>query len=237
MPKTVAIVQSFYIPWKGYFDLINTADELILFDDMQYARRFWNNRNKIKTAQGVIWLSIPVQVKGRFHQAIKDTLISDPQWRSRHWETIQRCYARAAYFKKYREIFETLYLGGEETLLSRINYRFITVLCELLGIATKISWSMEYRIAPGKTARLVDLCRQAGADVYVSGPTARGYLEEELFREAGIELRYMDYSDYPIYPQLYPPFVHEVSIIDLILNTGPQAQQYMKSFKRSVRQL
>jgi len=233
MPKTVAIVQSFYIPWKGYFDLINSADELILFDDMQYARRFWNNRNKIKTARGVIWLSIPVQVKGKFHQAIKDTCICDPQWKHKHWETIKRSYAKAAYFKQYQDLFQSLYLGCEESFLSRINYRFLAAICELLGISTRISWSMEYNLAPGKTARLVDLCRQAGADIYVTGPTAKSYLQEELFRQAGIGLKYMDYSGYPVYNQLYAPFVHEVSIIDLIFNTGPQASRYLKSFPRS----
>ncbi|HEX7342857.1 MAG TPA: WbqC family protein [bacterium] len=232
MSKTVAIVQSFYIPWKGYFDWINTADELILYDDMQYARRFWNNRNKIKTAQGIIWLTIPVQVKGKFHQTIKETKISDPRWNSRHWETLQRSYARAAHFKRYRDIFEPLYLDCDETLLSRINCRFISAICQVLGIRTRISWSMDFPLTEGKTARLVDLCRQAGADIYVTGPTAKAYLQEELFRQAGIGVKYMDYSVYPIYPQLYPPFIHEVSILDMIFNVGPEAPKYMLSINR-----
>jgi hypothetical protein len=100
----------------------------------------------------------------------------------------------------------------------------------MLGISTPLTWSMDYRLAPGKTERLVDLCRQVGANVYLSGPTAQQYLREELFREAGLKLLYMDYSGYPEYPQLFPPFRHEVSIIDLIFNTGPNASQYLKSF-------
>ena len=117
-------------------------------------------------------------------------------------------------------------------LLSRINYRFISAICQILGIHTKISWSMDYPLTEGKTARLVDLCRQVGADIYVTGPTARGYLQEELFREVGIAVKYMDYSAYPIYPQLYPPFIHEVSILDLIFNVGPEAPKHMMSFNR-----
>jgi len=230
MSKTVAIVQSFYIPWKGYFDWINTADELILYDDMQYARRFWNNRNKIKTSRGIIWLTIPVQVRGKFQQTIKETQISDPRWKFRHWETIKRSYARAAHFKRYQDAFASLYLDCDEMLLSRINYRFITAICEFLGIATRISWSMDFTLAEGRTARLVDLCRQTGANTYVTGPTAKGYLQEELFREVGIAVKYMDYSAYPVYPQRYPPFIHEVSILDLLFNVGPEATKYMISF-------
>jgi hypothetical protein len=230
MKKILTVVQSFYIPWKGYFDLINSADELILYDDMQYRRRFWINRNKIKTAQGITWLTIPLQVKGRFTQAIKDTVISDPQWNRRHWETLKRSYSRAAHFREVRELFEELYLNCRETHISQINRRFLTAIFSLLGIRTPVSWSMDYSLIPGKTARLVDLCRQKQADVYLTGPTARQYIDEHLFREAGIELRYMDYSNYPEYPQFFPPFTHEVSILDLIFHTGDRAPEYMKSF-------
>lgn len=230
MSKTLVIVQSFYIPWKGYFDLINSADEVILYDDMQYRRRFWINRNKIKTSRGVIWLTIPLQVKGRYLQAIKDTRISDPGWNVRHWETIKRSYGRAAHFKDYAGRFEELYLGCDDVLISRINHRFIMAICSVLGIKTPFSWSMDYRLIPGKTERLVDLCLQKDADVYITGPTAKEYIKEEPFEEAGIELRYMDYSTYPEYPQLYPPFVHEVSVLDLIFNAGADSPKYMKSF-------
>ena len=230
MKKTVAIVQSFYIPWKGYFDLISRADEFILFDDMQYVRRSWINRNRIKTAQGVVWLSIPVKVKGKFQQAIKDTEISDPGWKGKHWETIKRSYAKAAYFREYAQRFEELYLECDETHISRINHRFLSGICSILGIDTRLSRSMDYQLLSGKTERLVNLCQQANADIYLSGPSAKAYIREELFQEAGIELQYMDYSGYPEYKQLYPPFVHEVSILDLIFNTGPEAPNYMKSF-------
>ncbi|MFH1300606.1 MAG: WbqC family protein, partial [Planctomycetota bacterium] len=170
--KKVAIVQSNYIPWKGYFDLINSVDEFILFDDMQYTKRDWRNRNKIKTANGTIWLSIPVQVKGKYSQKISDTKISDIGWGQTHWKSICYNYSRASHFQAYKEIFQQLYLNCQEISLSQINYRFIRCLCEILGINTKISWSNDYYCVEGKTERLVSLCMQAGATEYLSGPAA-----------------------------------------------------------------
>jgi hypothetical protein len=225
--KKVAVVQSNYIPWKGYFDLINLVDEFILYDELQYTRRDWRNRNIIKTANGTIWLTIPVHVKGKYFQKIKDTTISDPNWGKTHWATIVHNYSKARYFAMYREVFENLYLRSEERFLSRVNYAFLRAICGILGIKAKISWSMDYNPGTGKTERLVDLSKQAGATEYISGPRAKDYLEEELFSDAGIALRYIDYSLYPEYKQLSPPFEHQVSIIDLIFNEGPDATKCM----------
>jgi hypothetical protein len=230
--KKVAIVQSNYIPWKGYFDLINLVDEFILFDDMQYTRRDWRNRNIIKTPAGLKWLTIPVAVKGNFSQKIKDTIISDPRWARRHWDSIVHSYSKARHFGLYREQFKELYLNCDERFLSRINYLFLSAICKILGIATTISWSENYVSVDGKTARLVSLCQQAGATTYISGPAARDYLDESLFESGRIKLQYMDYSSYPEYNQLFQPFEHSVSIIDLIFNEGPEATKYMKSFPR-----
>lgn len=230
MSKKVAIVQSNYIPWKGYFDLINLVDEFILFDDMQYTRRNWRNRNRIKAPQGPMWLTIPVEVKGKYLQKINETAISDPTWNRWHWKTVVHNYSRAEYLQVYKGLFEDLYLGSSERYLSQVNYKFIVAICEILGINTRISWSTDYCLIQGKTERVLDLCKQAKATEYISGPTAKGYIDEELFRKEGIILRYADYSDYPEYRQLFPPFEHRVSIIDLIFNEGPEAKKYMKSF-------
>ena len=232
MNKRVAIVQSNYIPWRGYFDLISQVDEFILFDDAQYTKRDWRNRNRIKAPNGSIWLTIPVEVKGKRDQKIKDTVISDPGWSRNHWRTIVYNYSKTKYFSRYQELFEELYLERNENLLSQVNYKFVTAICDLLGIETKLAWSSEYRLVEGKTERLIDLCKQAGANEYLSGPTARGYIDEELFRNEGIELRYMDYSGYSEYEQLYPPFESGVSIIDLIFNEGPDARKYISSFPK-----
>jgi hypothetical protein len=230
MSKTIAVVQSNYIPWRGYFDLINSVDEFILYDDVQYTIRDWRNRNIIKTSSGPLWLTIPVQVKGKYLQKIKDTRISDPTWGRKHWASIMHSYSRARYFPVQKELFEELYLQGDDELLSHINYRFIVAICRLLGIRTTISWSMDYNLIGDKTERLVHLCQQARATVYLSGPAAKAYLNEDLFRSEGIAVSYMDYSGYPEYGQLFPPFQSQVSIIDLIFNEGPDATRYMKSF-------
>jgi hypothetical protein len=228
--KKIAILQSNYIPWKGYFDLINMVDEFILYDDVQYTRRDWRNRNIIKTPAGPMWLTVPVEVKGKYYQSIKETVVSEPEWNRKHWKTIAYHYAKADFFRDYCSFFEDLYLGSSERYLCQLNYRFLKAICQLLGIKTKISWSMDYRLVEGKTERLVDLCKQTGATEYVSGPAARDYIDENLFASEGIGLHYIDYSGYSEYPQLYPPFDHRVSIIDLILNTGPNATSYMRSF-------
>ena len=232
MSRSVAIVQSNYIPWRGYFDLISQVDEFILFDDVQYTSRDWRNRNKIKTPNGSMWLTIPVEVKGKRDQKIKDTVISDPGWSRNHWKSIVYNYSKAKYFSQYKELFEELYLGCHERMLSQVNYKFLTSICEVLGIKTKLAWSSEYRLVEGKTERLIDLCKQAGANEYLSGPLARGYIDEELFRSEQVRLRYMDYSGYSEYEQLYPPFEPGVSIIDLIFNEGPRARKYLMSFPK-----
>lgn len=227
--KTVAIVQSSYIPWKGYFDLIDSVDEFILYDDRQYTRRDWRNRNRIKTAQGTAWLSIPVKIKGRYEQRIDETEVSDPAWPERHWKTIVHAYGRAPHFDVYQESLHALYEQCTEALLSRINRAFLEQICELLGIRTPFVWSTEYQASGARTERLVALCRSASATTYVSGPTARDYIDESLFHEAGIELRYMDYAGYPEYEQLHPPFEHAVSIVDLLVHTGEEARRFLKS--------
>jgi hypothetical protein len=229
MSKTIAIVQSNYIPWRGYFDLINSVDQFILYDDVQYTIRDWRNRNIIKAANGPQWLTIPVEVKGKYYQKIKDAAISDPSWGRKHWASIIHSYSKAQHFPAYRGLFEELYLQTDEKLLSRINYRFIMAVCGILGITTTISWSMDYDLIGDKTERLVHLCEQAGATSYLSGPSAKAYIDEALFTAAGIAVFYMDYSGYKQYTQLYPPFESQISIIDLIFNEGPDASSYMKS--------
>jgi hypothetical protein len=229
MGKKVAVVQSNYIPWKGYFDLIKRVDEFILFDDMQYTRRDWRNRNRIKIPDGSMWLTIPVENKGKYTQKIKDTVVSEPDWHSAHWQSIVHSYAKAPYFPEYRLFFEQLYASATHPYLSQINHHFLSAICQLLGIRTRITWSMDYQLVEGKTERLVDLCQQAHANEYLSGIAAKEYLSEEQFIAAGITLRYMDYAGYPEYGQCYPPFEHAVSIIDLIFNVGPDAPLYMQS--------
>jgi len=201
--KKIIITQSNYIPWKGYFDSINIADEFILYDDMQFTRRDWRNRNQIKTRDGIKWLSIPVEVKGKYYQKINETKISEPDWAEKHWNTILHNYSKAKYFNEYKKLFEELYLNNKEEYLSKVNYNFLKTVCEILGIKTKMIWSEEFNLLEEKTERLVDICKKRGATDYYSGPAAKAYMNEELFEKENIKVHYFDYSGYPEYNQLH----------------------------------
>jgi hypothetical protein len=225
--KKVAIIQSNYIPWKGYFDIINQADEFIIYDEVQYTKNDWRNRNIIKTPNGPLWITIPIDMKGKFGQKILDSKIADLRWNKKHWQSIRTYYGKANYFKEYKEFFENLYLNNSEIYLSQVNYSFIKLICEILNINTKISWSNEYNCSGSKTEKLVELCKITNATEYITGPAAKSYLEEELFAKANIKVSWMNYDGYPEYEQLYPPFDHAVSVIDLIFSTGKDAMQYL----------
>jgi hypothetical protein len=224
MSKKIAIVQSCYIPWKGYFNLINQVDEFILYDDMQYTRRDWRNRNLLKTPNGLQWLTIPVEVKGKYFQKINETQIVDKTWAMNHWKTITAHYSKAKYFKEYKEAIQALYLECEnEDSLSQVNFKLLRGLCTLLNIKTKLSWSMDFPVDDElkKTERLVALCKQAEATHYISGPSASSYMQIDLFNDVGIDVSYIDYSSYPPYEQLFGNFEHGVTVLDLIFNAGP----------------
>ena len=232
--KKVAILQSCYIPWKGYFDLINLVDEFIIYDDVQYTRADWRNRNKIKTPQGATWLTIPIRHKGRYRQKIREAQVAIHGWAFKHWKAICINYSKAQYFEEIKSYFEDLYEEcSRETYLSKINYRFLKRIVDMIGIKTRISLSMDYEYRGDRVGALVDLCRQVGAGIYFSGPNAKNYLDEKRFELAGIKVCWMDYGDYSTYNQLYcPPFVHEVSIIDLLMNEGIEGtRKHMLSFK------
>lgn len=172
-----------------------------------------------------------MQVKGRYLEPVKTIEISDPSWTTSHWRTLRANYARAPFFRQYADAIEQVYRDcAGETRLSAVNHRFLAALCRILGISTRLSWSMDYTLVDGKTERLVEICKQAGAATYVSGPNARAYIEPERFRDAGIHLAYFEYCGYPEYPQLFPPFEHRLSVLDLIFNVGPDAPRHMLTF-------
>ena len=228
-PKTVAISQSNYIPWKGYFDLINQADEFVLLDEVQYTRRDWRNRNQIKTPQGLHWVSIPVEVKGKFDVAISEVTVADINWASQHWKTLTHSYGKAPFFIEVREWLEPLYMNMPSRL-SEINQRLILAINLYLGITTTLHWSSDFSTPQDKSLRLLTICKALNASTYLSGPAAQDYLDVREFEESGISIQWMDYTGYPEYPQLYPPFTHNVSILDLIFNCGKGSVAYMKSF-------
>jgi hypothetical protein len=226
--KKVAILQSNYIPWKGYFDLLASVDEFILYDDMQYTRRDWRNRNLIKTPQGLKWLTVPVNVKGKYHQKIIETEVDGSDWKKKHWTSLKLNYQRAPYFDEIAQWLEPLYMEYSYSHISHLNRKVIEAICRYLNIKTIISNSWDYTLLDGKSERLADLCAQAGGTEYISGPAAKDYIEEAVFVDRNIKLTWFDYSGYPEYPQLWGEFQHGVTILDLLFNCGKNSHQYMR---------
>lgn len=223
--KRVAILQSNYIPWKGYFDMIAAVDEFILYDDMQFTKNDWRNRNQIKTPQGVQWISIPVGQN--INRRIRDVVVNG-RWHEKHWKSLEANYRRADFFDEISDWLKPLYLDRRYTNLSQVNRSFIEAICNYLHIGTKLSTSWDYNLIDGRTERLADLCTQAGGTEYVSGPAARNYIDEAVFTARGIKVTWFDYTNYPEYPQLWGGFVHGVSILDLLFNCGRGSSNYMR---------
>lgn len=236
--KTVVIVQSNYLPWRGYFDLLRQADEFILFDVVQYTQRDWRNRNLIKTPGGTQWLTVPVQVKGRFEQSIDETRASGHAWAPEHIRSIEVNYRKAAAFAEISPwLFDELRSVAAIPLLSEINERLFRIVAKKLAITTPIRQCASLldrseMKAMNPTQRLIALCRAAGANRYLSGPAARGYLNVDAFVANDIDVEWMDYSGYPEYPQLWGTFEPRVSVIDLLLNTGLDAAGYLRKVQQ-----
>lgn len=223
-PLRVAVLQSNYIPWKGYFDLIHDVDLFVFYDDVQYTKSDWRNRNRIKTANGLLWLTVPVGDSCR--RRVDEVQIPDPGWQQRHWQTLSQNYGRCAHFERYRDYFEAVYLGQRWSSLSELNQSLIQHISrEFLGCRTRFARASDYGSTGAKLDRLLDLVQRTGASHYLSGPAAKAYIEAERFAAAGIELVWKDYSGYPVYAQRFPPFEHAVSVLDLLFNTGPEAAE------------
>jgi hypothetical protein len=222
----VAVIQSNYIPWKGYFDIIHDVDVFVFHDDLQYTKNDWRNRNRIKTSGGPAWLTIPVGTSE--HRLICDVEIKDPSWQKKHWDKIKTNYARAPHLSAYSDFLKEIYVERTWTNLSDLNQELIVRIArEFLGITTQFRDSRGVKPEGAKQERLLDLLKKVGATSYVSGAAAKDYIEPHRFEEAKIELSWKDYSGYPEYPQLHPPFEHGISILDLLLMTGRDAPQYI----------
>jgi WbqC-like protein family len=229
--KKVAILQSNYIPWKGYFDIIASVDEFYLFDDVQFTRRDWRNRNKIILGGKVHWLTIPVVTKGAFDAPIGMIAIADRSWARKHWTSIRHAYAKAPHFRDVAPLIEPIYTEAAAlTKLSDVNELFLRKLSAVLGLTTTFLRSADVpRVAGNPTGRLVELCAARHAALYLSGPAAKSYIQKAQFDAAGIALAYADYAGYPLYDQGAETFEHGVSIIDVLMRCGLDATPHLKS--------
>jgi hypothetical protein len=223
----VGVIQSNYIPWRGYFDFIDSVDLFVFHDDLQYTKSDWRNRNRILTPAGPRWLTVPVRYK-HVDQKIDEVAIDYSQnWAARHIEHLNANYRRAPFFEEYVHQFAGVISGRFESI-SELNVAACKWIMEVLDIHTPIRMSRELAISGKKSERLIDLLARVGGTTYVSGPSASAYLDLELFQRNGIRVEYKSY-DYPEYPQLQAGFFPGVSVLDLLFNKGPEARRYLKS--------
>ncbi len=227
--SSCVILQPSYIPWRGYFHQIQKADTFVFYDDVQYDHHGWRNRNRIKTAGGPRWLTIPVRSRGEGWKGISILDIKTAEaegWRRAHAETIRHSYAKAPYFKRYWELVEQWYAEAGDSL-AEFTIRTTIELARELGIKEKsYVRSSTLGCKGSKTDRLLAILKRLGADRYVSGPAAREYLDVALLQGAGVTVEWMSYA-YPEYPQLFPPYLLQVSALDLLFNVGPEAGGYI----------
>ncbi len=224
--RTCIVLQSAYLPWCGYFDQMGKADIFVIYDDVQFSKGAWQNRNRIKTPQGVQWLTVPVLTANQGSPLIKDVMIDNSDtWARKHWTNLKQNYARAKYTKDYIGEFEKVY-AAEWGKLVDLNMALTLTLCGMLNIRTPVLRSSELGISgDDRVLRLVDICSKLGADEFLEGSAGRNYLAgvgERLFAQSGIKLIYQDYV-HPVYSQLYGAFVPYLSVLDLLFNHGPDS--------------
>ncbi len=226
----VTILQPSYLPWLGFFEQMSRSDKFVLLDDVQYTRRDWRNRNRIRVRENWIWLTVPVQQKSRFSQSLLETRIDNSvSWRRKHLETLRQHYCKAPFFEKYFPRCQQVY-EKDWTFLFDLCLETINLIKEEMGIETPLLRSSEMKLSGEKTERLVSICRELGATHYLSGESGSDYISQEDFSNPGIELEYQNY-EHPVYPQRYPGFVPHLSTIDLLFNCGEQSLSILKQDK------
>lgn len=224
---TVAILQPGYLPWLGFFDQMRRSDVFVYYDDVQFDKHGWRNRNRIKTPAGPLWLSVPVLHSGRRGQPIVDVEIDNRvPWARKHLSSIRQNYAKSPYIDDY--------LPGLDAILQRpwkflvdLDMHVVELLAAWLDIQPRIVRSSELGIEGDKSARLLDICRHFSADCYISGDAAKDYLDCELFSANAISVQWQEYP-HPVYPQLHGNFLPYLSALDLVLNTGAASQKIIR---------
>ncbi len=225
----VAVLQSNYLPWKGYFDIINSVDVFVYYDEVQYTKNDWRNRNKLYGKNGEFWLTIPIH-KDAVKQKISEVKIGNPVWQEQHFKSIYLTYKRSPFFYQIEPLIHEVYIERKWELLIEVNRYLIEQIAKIVGIQTKFIDSKSYDLQGDRVERLVNLLKQVGASTYLSGPSAKDYLsgKEHFFNENNIALVYKSYVGYQEYPQLCTPFLHGVSVIDTLANVDlAEIQQYL----------
>jgi len=230
----IAVLQPGYLPWLGFFDQEMSVDTFVIYDDVQFDRRGWRNRNRVKSTDGWAWLSVPVIQKGKYEQKVNEVLIDNERpWKKKHLGTIESFYKKAPYFEPlYPQLAQIIERDWQ--YLWELDLALIGWLNEIIGIETPLKLASTLEVEGTKSKRLLNICRKLGADEYYSGAAARHYLELDLFRENGIDVFYQEY-DHPKYPQLHGDFVTHLSALDLVMITAPESGRIIKSGSKWVK--
>ncbi len=219
--KVIAFHQPVYLPFAGFFQKMARADEFAFMDFVQLSKQSWQVRNRIKTQEGALWLTVPVYVKGRHVQLIRDARIAEGTWRRKHWEAIRQNYGKAPYFRDYADFFADVY-GRSWEWLADLNLHLIDGMRRLLGVTTPVVDVKEMSFEGTKSDLVVDMCKKLGATAYLSSDGEAAYIDKEKFDAAGLKQSYLRWEPTP-YPQLFGDFIPNLSAIDLLLNCGPKS--------------
>lgn len=215
-----AIQQPEFLPWLGLIDKIRQSDVLVLLDCVQYERRYFQNRNRIRSKDGVLWLTVPVSTKGRFDQRIQDVEIEeDRRWKRKHLLSIQASYARALYYQQYFPGLEKIYAQTWGRLVD-LDTAVLNWCLDAFGLQCRVIHASTLDVKGRRSELLANICHAIGAHIYISGPAGRDYIDGSCFANAGIEVRYHEFN-HPSYRQQFEPFMPLMSSIDLLLNEGP----------------
>jgi hypothetical protein len=224
--KKVAMLQPNYIPWKGVFDLISKVDIFVFYDDVQYTKRDWRNRNKIKTKDGELWLTVPVNAhRGQLISEVEIDQSTD--WQMNHFKTIKNSYAKAPYFKDYEFLLEEIYLKTKWSKISDLDIFSTKLIAKNLGLNPVWILASDLKIEGAKDGeKIISICKELDCNYFINGPAAKAFMDEVKFKEACIELDYIEYS-YPEYSQIHGSFIHGVSVLDTLFNCGPDASKFI----------
>jgi len=231
---TLAVLQPGYLPWLGFFDQIARSDFFVLYDDAQFDKHGWRNRNRVKSAEGMVWLTVPVLHSGRTGQSINETEIdARSPWAKKQIRTIAQLYAKAPYISRYLPEIEEILLRPWRRL-AELDRALIMRICRWLAVERPLHLSSALNVGGDRNGRLINLCRHFGVGNYLSGNSAQDYLDVAAFADHGISVEWQNFS-HPVYSQLHGPFVSHLSAIDLLLNMGPDSAAVLRSARADGR--